>query len=266
MTGFSRHRRDGDQIIKLLDMVDPVCARVSAVAQDGGRADLLGYLDVLRAHDVVLPPDLVVISEDPLAVRHRWIEGPTLADLAGRDPHRFVAAVGLVAQWVRAVASTGVRIDTNLANFCVSEGGLTLVDVLPPLRLSRTPAPPYTLFEMLFCALCFDTEVILDALTGYAARALLRADSPPQAHHALAELGWVLRPSLAADPIGGFPGGWFRARARLGLGALDGEFPISAVHDFFAATSVLGFRQLDEAQGERHLHRVVDLLAHLDLA
>lgn len=264
--GFSRHRRDGDQVIKLLDVPDPAAERVAAAAREGGRAGLQSYLDVLRAHDVALPPDLMVISENPLAVRHRWIEGPTLADLAVQHPQQFVAAVGRVARWVRATGSTDARIDTNLVNFCLTASGPVLVDVLPPLRPSCMPAPPYTLFETLFCALCFDTEVILDALIGYAARTLLRADPPPQARHALAELGRLLHPSPATGRVGEFPAGWFRARVRLALGALDGEVPTSALHDFFAATSVLAFQQLDEVHREHRLHRVEGLIAILDLA
>lgn len=265
MTGFSRHRRDGDQVIKVLDMVNPACERVAVAARQAGWAGMQQYLDVLRAHDVALPPDLLAISEDPLAVRHRWIDGPTLADLAAQHSRHFVAAVARVARWVRALTGTDARIDTNLANVCLTSGGPVLVDVLPPLRPSCMPSPPYTLFETLICALCFDTEVILDALVGYAARALLRADPPPQARRAFAELGWVLRPSLATDPVGRFPAGWFGARARLGLGALDGEILTSAVHDFFAATSVLAFRQLDEVHRERRLTRVDGLITNLGL-
>lgn len=264
--GFSRHRRDGDQIIKLLDLVHPACERVAAAAQGGGRVGMQRYLDVLRAHAIALPPDLMVISENPLAVRHRWIEGPTLADLAARHPRRFVVAVARVTQWVHILGSTDARIDTNLANFCLAPGGPVLVDVLPPLRPSCMPAPPYTLFETLFCALCFDTEVILDALIGYAARTLLGADPPPQVRHALAELSRLLRPSLATSPVGGFPASWFRVRARLALGALDGEVPTAALHDFFATTSVLAFQQLDELHRKRHRDRVDKLIAILDLA
>lgn len=265
MTGFSRHRCDGDHVIKLLDMVNPACERVALAAPEAGWAGMQRYLDVLRAHDVALPPDLLVISEDPLAVRHRWIEGPTLADLAAQHPQHFIAAVAQVAQWVRALASTDARIDTNLANVCLTLDGPVLVDVLPPLRRSCMPPPPYTLFETLFCALCFDTEVILDALVGYAARALLRADPPPQARRAFAELGRALRPSLATNPVDRFPAGWFAARARLALRSLDGEISTSALHDFFAATSVLAFRQLDEIHRERRLIRVDELITSLGL-
>jgi hypothetical protein len=75
----------------------------------------------------------------------------------------------------------------------------------------------------------------------------------------------VLRPSLATDPVGRFPAGWFGARARLALGALDGEIPTSALHDFFATTSVLAFRQLDEIHRERRLLRVDELITSLGL-
>jgi hypothetical protein len=36
----------------------------------------------------------------------------------------------------------------------------------------------------------------------------------------------------------------------MALRALDGEIHTSALHDFFAATSVLAFRQLDEIHRE----------------
>lgn len=263
---FSRHRHDGEQVIKMLNMVHPACERLATAAEDRGWPGLRRYLDVLRAYEVALPPDLMVISENPLTVRHRWIESPTLTNLAVQHPQHFVAAVARVAQWVRILGGTDARIDTNLANICLTPGGPVLVDVLPPLRPSWMPAPPHTLFETLFYALCFDTEIILDALIGYAARTLLRADPPTQARHALAELGHGLRPSLAAGPVGAFPAGWFRARARLALRALDGELPIPALHEFFATTSVLAFRQLNEVHRKRRLDRVEVLMTSLDLA
>lgn len=263
--GFSRRCREGDQVIKLLAAQHPSTERVVASAVASGRAGMERYLDVLRAHGVALPQELMVISDVPLAVRHRWVEGSTLPELAARSPGDFVASIAQVAAWVHMVSSTDARIDTNLANFCLTGDDLVLVDVLPPLRPSCAPAPPYTLFETLFCVLCFDTEVILDALIGYAARTMLRADPSQQVRHALAELSRVLRPSLVTGQVAGFPASWFRARACLALGALDGEVPTAVLYDFFADTSVLAFRQLDEIHRQRHLHKVDELIATLDL-
>ncbi len=70
MTGFSRYRRDGDQVIKLLDMVHPVCERVAAAARDGGRPGLRRYLEILRAHDVALSSDLMVLSGESAGWAH----------------------------------------------------------------------------------------------------------------------------------------------------------------------------------------------------
>lgn len=263
---FTNHRRDGDQVVKMLTTLHPAYERLATVARDKGRSGLQHYLDVLRAYEVALPTDLIVVSENPPTVRHGWIEGPTLAELAVQQPQHFVAAIARVARWVHVLGSTDARIDTNLANFCLTPGGPVLVDVLPPLRPSWMPAPPHTLFETLFYALCFDTEIILDALIGYAARALLRADPPTQARRALADLGRGVRLSLTVSTTGAFPACWFRARARLALRALDGELPIAVLHDFFATTSVLAFRQLDEVRRKRRLDRVAALKTSLGLA
>lgn len=176
---FAAHHRDGEHVIKVLDVQHPAGARFVAAALGAGRAGMETYLATLRAAGVALPPDLEVVSTEPMAIRHRWVTGPVLLDHACVDPSRFVGAVAEIAGWVDALADTDARLDTNLANFCLADERTVLVDVLPPLIPSRRPEPS-NLFEVLFTALCFDTAMIRDALIGYAARALLRT-SPEMA-------------------------------------------------------------------------------------
>ncbi len=66
-----------------------------------------------RGDHLAGPPRAVVLihpGRDPLA-GGCWIDGPTLANLAGQHPQRFVAAIARVAQWVHALGSTDARID-----------------------------------------------------------------------------------------------------------------------------------------------------------
>jgi hypothetical protein len=169
---FAAHRRDGDDVIKVLHGQHPAGARFVAAAQNVGVTGMTTYLSTLRTAGVTLPPHLSVVSLRPLAVRHRWVTGPVLLDCASADPSRFIDAVIEIAQWVRVLDATDARLDTNLANFCLAEDRVVLLDVLPPLIPSVRPEQA-NLFEALFTALCFDSRVILDALIGYAARALL---------------------------------------------------------------------------------------------
>jgi hypothetical protein len=120
-----------------------------------------------------------------------------------------------------------------------------LVDVLPPLIPSVRPKPS-NCFDVLFTAWCFDTTAILDALIGYAARALLRS---------FASLAVGQRDNLAcqvpqeaAEPVEApIPASWFRARVLLAMRALPGTLSLASVQDFFAMTSVRAFRDLTEA-------------------
>ncbi len=254
MTGhgaFAAHRRDGDDVIKALDGQHPAGARFVAAAQHVGLTGMNAYLSALRAAGVTLPPRLSVESLRPLAVRHRWITGPVLLDYAAVDPSHFIDAVIEIAQWVRALDATDARVDTNLANFCLAGDRIVLVDVLPPLIPSVRPEPSNS-FEVLFNALCFDTTVILDALIGYAARALLHSGVNLAAgqHENLARQ----LPHKVAEAS--FPASWFRARAALALGALAGEAEPESVHAFFALTSVRAFRDLPEAERAHRLRQV----------
>lgn len=253
---FAAHRRDGDDVIKALDGQHPAGARFVAAAQNVGMTGMNAYLGTLRAAGVTLPPHLSVESVRPLTVRHRWVTGPVLLDHARVDPPRFVDAVIEIAQWVRTLDATDARVDTNLANFCVADDRVVLVDVLPPLIVSVRPAPS-NLFEVLFTVLCFDTTVILDALIGYAARALLHSGVSVAAGQR-EDLARQL-PQEVAEPVGApFPASWFRARVVLALRALAREAESASAHDFFALTSVRVFRDLPEAE-RAHRIRQVDL-------
>jgi hypothetical protein len=266
MTGgdFAAHRRDGDHVIKVLDGQHPPSARFVAVARRVGMTGMHAYLSTLRAAGVALPPDLSVVSARPLAVRHRWVTGPVLLDCASADPTRFVAAVVEVARWVRALDGTDARLDTNLANFCLADDRVVLVDVLPPLVPSTCPEPS-NLFEMLFTALCFDTSVTLDALIGYAARALLHSSTSVAARQH-DDLARHVSPNAAKPFDAPFPASWFRARAMLALRALAGELASQIAGEFFALTSVRGFRDLPEEHRAHRIQQVGQTLNELALA
>lgn len=259
---FATHRRDGDHVVKRIEVRDPATANLVEAALAAGPAGTERYLGALRAAGVAVAPDLVVLAQRPLAVRHRWVAGPTLPDVAS-TPEVFVGAVREIGQWVRDLEPADARIDTNLANFCLVEGHPVLVDVLPPLIPSRRPRPGNQ-FEELFSALCFDTEVILAALVGYAARALLRAGVPEGAARFLT-VGHELSPPAASYPGGSVLDVWFHARAALALRALAGDVPIDVAHTFFALTSVRAFRDLDEQQRTRRVEQVGEALRGLGL-
>lgn len=265
MTGegdFAAHRRDGEDVIKVLDGQHPAGARFVAAAQHVGVTGMNAYLATLRAAGVALPPGLSVESARPLAVRHRWVTGPVLLDHASAAPARFVDAVIEIAGWVRALDATVARVDTNLANFCLDDDRVVLVDVLPPLIPSVRPEPS-NLFDVLFAALCFDTPVILDALIGYAARALLRSDASLAGHRG-EDLARQVPQEFGAPVETSFPVSWFRARVMLAVRGLAGEAEPASVHDFFTLTSVRAFRDLSEAERAdriRHVDQTVKELA-----
>ncbi len=266
MTGqgdFAAHRRDGDDVIKVLDGQHPAGARFAAAAQNVGMTGMNAYLSTLRAAGVTLPPHLSVESVRPLAVRHRWVTGPTLLDCASADPSRFVDAVIEIAQWVRVLDATDARVDTNLANFCLADDRVVLVDVLPPLIPSVRPEPS-NLFEVLFNALCFDSRVILDALIGYAARALLHSDVRVAAGQR-DDLARQLPKEFAGPVETLFPASWFQARVTLALRALAGQAEFEVTHDFFALTSVRAFRDLPEAERAHRLRQVDQTVGELAL-
>ncbi|WP_406690383.1 hypothetical protein REH65_31445 [Saccharopolyspora sp. ID03-671] len=238
---FSTHRRAGTDVTKFANGSHPAGGRFVDAMTSTGAAGMHSYLDSLQSAGVRLADDLHVVSSRPLTVRHRWMPGPTLLDDSSQsDPTAFAEAIAEIGHWVCALEGTDARIDTNLANFCLENGRPVLVDVLPPLVPSVCPTP-VTRFEELFDVLCFDTPVVLDALISYALRALLSAH--PDAARALLPVHEEI-PTGAPDP--GFPALWFHARRALAVRAAKGEVDVASVHEFFALTSVLGFKQLDE--------------------
>jgi len=259
---FATHHRDGNQVLKRLDTGHPATARFVEALAAAGRNGTEEYLVTLRDAGVQLPPGLQVVREKPLVVRHDWVDGPDLLSAARAAPEQFIEAVMQIGQWARDLDPTDARIDTNLANFCLVDGHPVLVDVLPPLIVSRRPQPA-NLFEALFSGLCFDTEVILAALVGYAARALLRgAAGPPQAARFVPVARELCSPRgmAVAGPLAEM---WFRSRVALALRALSGELPADVVHGFFALTSVRVFRDLDEPQRARRVEHVRETLRGL---
>ncbi|WP_371856730.1 hypothetical protein [Gandjariella thermophila] len=245
----------------MLDVQHPASARLLGATLTAGRTVTENYLDTIAAVGVRLPMELTVISDEPLAVRHRWVFGPGLLNAVESVPELFVNSVREIGRWVCDLAATDARIDTNLANFCVVEGRPVLVDVLPPLIPSLRQQPT-NLFEVLFAALCFDTEIILAALVGYAARALLRAADPAAARQFVA-VGRDLSPPVSGYPDGPLAEVWFRSRATLALRALAGELPADPVRSFFVLTSVRAFRELDEQRRARRVEQVREALRGL---
>jgi hypothetical protein len=250
-------------VIKSLDTQHPAGGRFALTMQHGAMTHMATYLSTLRAAGITLPSELSVVSTEPLAVRHRWVDGPNLLDSVTVDPARFVNAVGKITEWTGRLADTDARLDTNLANFCLADGQVVAVDVLPPL-IPSARVTPSNLFETLLSALCFDTTVIRDALVGYAARALLRssADVPTSVSDDLASLV----PSGAARVDTSFPASWFRAKVVLALRALAGQITPTHVHDFFALTSVLAFRDLSEPHRRQRVRQVDHAVRELGLA
>lgn len=248
---FSTHRREGSHVTKQATETHPAGSGFVAAMASTGHAGMRAYLHALRSTGVRLADDLRLVSTRPLAIRHRWMTGATLIDLTSTtSPTTFATAITEIAHWVRDLDDTDARIDTNLANFCLEAGRPVLIDVLPPLIPSLRPTP-MTLFDELFAALCFDTPVILDALIGYALRQLLRIT--PAAAQALLPLD-------AEFPAGqldaGFPALWFRARRILAIRAANGEADVARAQDFFALTSVLGFKQLSESGRKERIDTV----------
>ena len=134
MTGlgeFSTHHRDGSMVTKRLTGNYPG-GQAFVSAGRLGEQGMRSYLAALRAVGVRLPDDLDIVADDPLTVRHSWVPGPTLVEIADTDPPVFAAAVEEITAWVRGLDLVDARIDTNLANFCLVDSRPVLVDVLPP--------------------------------------------------------------------------------------------------------------------------------------
>jgi hypothetical protein len=249
---FSTHTRAGSHVVKRLLAQHPSGSRFVTAMTAGGSAGLRSYIDALRTAGVRLPDDLEVVDGTPVAVRHRWVDAPSLLDTGGLAPGAFLDAVARIGDWVRRLDDADARLDANLANFCVAPSGPVLVDVLPPLVPSLRPTPENQ-FDELFDALCFDSPVILDAFVGYALRKVLRRPWGPALAPDLVE---VVQELVSRDEPSGFAATWFATRARLAIGAATGERDAAEVDRFFKLTSVLAFRELDET-GRTHRREAV---------
>lgn len=257
---FSTHTRVGDHVIKRLHSHHPAGARFLAAASGAGVLGLRSYLDTLRRAEVALPDELTVSDAQPLTIRHRWVPDPTLVTAVSSQTATFTSNVVQIGQWIERLADTDARLDANLANFCSTSGGPVLIDVLPPLIPSVRPEPR-NLFEELFAALCFDTATTLDALAGYALRIILRAAGPAAA----ANLVHRTRDTVRRGRASTFPARWFDARRTLATRAAHGEVDTDLVHEFFAFTSVLRFRQLTERGRHAQIEYVEQRMQELDL-
>lgn len=255
------HERVGAHVIKRLVAPHPAGARFAAAMARGGATRLGRYLDALRSAGVRLADDMTVDPVEPLTVRHRWMESPVLLSAARTHPHEFVDAVETISSWVQALGSMDARVDTNLTNFCLTARGPVLVDVLPALVPSLRPAP-CDLFDELLHSLCFDTSVILDALGGYALRALVAGDAGPGP---LARMAKAVEGFAADGACATFPALWFRSRRSLAVRAATSEAPRATVIEFFELTSVLRFRDLDEASRRARILQVAERSEELSL-
>ncbi len=254
---FTTHARQRDHVVKRLTVEHPAGARFAAAMARGGSRRMRRYLDVLRDAGVLLADDMAVHGTDPLTVRHRWMDGPTLAEIVSARPEQFVDSILVIDRWVRALHPADARVDTNLTNFCLTPSGPVLVDVLPALIPSQCP-DPLDSFDVLFHALCFDTPTTRDALAGYALRLLINAS----AHDAARRLVTTL--SFPAPGSGDhFPGNWFRARRALAVETVHDRVPPQRIREVFALTSVLGFRQLAEPERLQRIRQVEQLINEL---
>jgi hypothetical protein len=202
--------RDRDAVVKTMGAA---AAGPYFAAMPAGGLAVLRYVEGLRAAGVLLPDDLAVAegASGP-EVRHAWVPGPTLLELPGWRSAEFLAAVTRIARWVRTLESGNARLDANLANFVISDGGgITCVDVLPPLLVPLRPPEPGP-WEQVIGGLCFDTDVTLCALAGYAARHLLRVLKPGPA--ALPFIGRALRICPGHPQPGALAARWFHSRLR----------------------------------------------------
>lgn len=258
---FSTHVRRGDYVTKRAHAHHPAGANFMTALMSTGAQGMRSYLGLLHTAEVTLPPELLLVADHPLTIRHRWVSGPTLLNTTHIDSELFTAAIVQIGRWVQQLDSVDARIDTNLANFCLDEDQLVLVDVLPPLIPSLRPEPD-NLFDQLFSALCFDSSVTLDALIGYAIRASFRHSDPFLAGQLL-EVGHKLG-SCGRDTEE-FPASWFCARRKLAFRTVAGEVDRRCLEDFFALTSVLRFRQLTEYARRLRIDQVARYIEEMGL-
>ena len=252
MTTLLRHH---DTVVKTMNaaVTDPYFAAMPADATAVTR-----YAAVLRDAGVPLPGDLDVSDgTSGTEVRHAWVPGPTLLELPGWRSEELLAGVASIARWIRALEHTDARLDANLANFVIPDGGgVTCIDVLPALLASRRPggAGPW---EQVIGSLCFDIDVTLCALAGYAARHLLRELEPgPSAAASVTDVLRVCPGHAAPDALASR---WFHSRLLAAGMAAGGRLPVADAEMLFSATSVRSL-QMTPPSG-RHQHADTALTA-----
>ena len=225
-----------------------------------GAGEVRRYAGILRDAGVPLPGDLAVTDGPAGAeVRHAWIPGPTLLELPCWRSAEFLSAVTSVARWVRALEHTGARLDANLANFVIpDQGNLTCIDVLPPLLASLRPAETGP-WEQVIGGLCFDTDITLCALAGYAARHLLGVLDPGPA--AAGTIASVLRICPGHLRPGSLPARWFHSRLQVMELAAAGQVSAAEAHRLLAATSVRALQAAPPATRRQHADAALAVMA-----
>jgi hypothetical protein len=252
VTALARHR---DDVVKTARpaSTDPYFAAMPADA-----ATVRRYVRVLEAAGVPLPGDLSVTDGASGAeVRYAWVPGPTLPELPGWRSAEFLAAVTSIAGWVRALVPSGARLDTNLANFVIPDGGyVTCIDILPPLLADHRPVEPGP-WEQVIGGLCFDIDITLCALAGYAARHLLGVPGRPGSEAIAAALricpGHQQPASLAAR--------WFHSRLEAMELAAAGHITAAEAQRLLAATSVRALQAAPAGARQQHADAALVIMA-----
>lgn len=234
---------------------DPYFAAMSADAGEVRR-----YAGILREVGVPLPGDLAVTdSACGTEVRHTWIPGPTLLELPGWRSAEFLSAVTAVARWVRALEHTGARLDANLANFVIpDQGNLTCIDVLPSLLASLRPAETGP-WEQVIGGLCFDADITLCALAGYAARHLLGVLDPGPA--AAGTIASAFRICPGHPRPGSLSARWFHSRLQVMELAAAGQVSAAEAQRLLAATSVRALQAAPLATRRQHADAALAVMA-----
>lgn len=238
--------RDRDTVVKTMTAdPDPYFAAMPADA-----AAVLRYARALQGAGVTLPPGLAV-TDGPggPSVRHAWIAGPTLPELPGTRSADFLEAVATIALWTRSLQRTGARLDANLANFVLPAGGsITCIDVLPPLLTDRRPPEPGP-WEQVIGGLCFDPDISLCALAGYAARHLMRVLEPGPA---AAALPGVLGICPGHPAPGSLAARWFHSRLQAAQLVAAGDLDPARARELLGVTSARALQAAPPAEREQH--------------